>query len=101
MNDEAKQYTMPILEEMCKRVGADISVVGWEDDPDHDPNWYWKYQWSKEEEKDFEKWLADYLHANKETWQALYGRRSKTKKNCKDAAHWFVWNHGWRVEEER
>ncbi len=91
---------MPILKEMCKRVGAYISVVGWADTKGHDPNWYWKYQWSKEEEDDFEKWLADYLYANKETQRVLLrGYGSQTKKDCKEAAEEFVCQYGWTVEE--
>ena len=80
-----------ILQEMCKRVGTNLSEI----DVQH-PNWFLEYSWSKEEENDFKEWLDDYLKNNKEFFKSVYiVPNNKASRN--KAIGWFLLNYGWKT----
>jgi hypothetical protein len=77
-----------ILEEMCRIVGADYEEMF----PlmcDKDSNWYYKYSWTAEEEKDFQKWLSNYL----------VKKAGVNRKIANLKASYFVLNYGWKTKK--
>jgi len=85
MNEELKT----ILDEMCSRVGArDINF--------EENDWYLKYTWTEEEQDDFIKWLADFLHANSNA-RKLFNMIGNSKKQCKHGAMLFNLYFGWKT----
>lgn len=82
-----------ILEEMCKRVGAEFSVVNSQDD------WYMLYQWTKKQQENYENWLTNYLLNSKEARKELLTIPYKNKKVVEGVARHFVDNYGWKINE--
>jgi len=85
------KYLKTILDEMCKRVGADYGVVNSSD------TWYWQFEWTPEQELDFRKWLVGYLMENKDARH--YFGLHKNKKEIEEFAKVFVWNYGWKYND--
>ena len=84
-------YLKEVLQEMCKRVGTNLSEI----DISH-PNWFLEHSWDREEEKDFEKWLEDYFKNNKKAFKSFYKIPINNKHYRKDAVGWFLLNYGWK-----
>ena len=96
-----KDHTRIVFAEMCRRVGADIVVVerGLKNHPEHDPLWYHKYSWTREEEESFTKWLADYLYKNRKArFEILRLSYRPSKKWLRDWAQSFIGNWGWKID---
>jgi len=94
MDEKFGEYLIIILKEMCKRVGAKFKDVDFGSN-----RWYVDYQWTEEEQSDFKTWLADYLYKTREARQELTTIWNNTKKRCRDAASFFIFNYGWRTKE--
>jgi hypothetical protein len=84
------KYLQEILKEMCKRVGADFKKIDVKKD-----RWYTEYSWTEAEEKEFKKWMVNYLKTNKKALNELYGRNRVTTAWAKSATEWFLFNYGW------
>ena len=84
-----------IKKKLCSYVGADYKEIDWENTADP---YYWKYTWTNEQEEDFKNWLADYLYSSKQA-RMIYRTPPRNKKQCKECAYWFTWNHGWKTSE--
>ena len=80
-----------ILNEMCSRVNANPEEIDFKSS-----DWYLKYTWTEEEQDDFIKWLADFLHTNNKA-RKLFNIIGKSKKRCKHGAMLFVSNYGWKT----
>lgn len=89
--DITPESTEEILQEMCKRVGADYDSMNFED-----PKWFQKYEWTKEEEESFRLWLADYLLKNKYVRPGIY----RGQKNPYYQAGKLVFTYGWKYKKE-
>jgi hypothetical protein len=87
-----------IMQKMCDMVGADISTVerGYKSHKDHDPEWYHKHSWTKEQEQEFIKWTADYLYENKKDWRELSRTPITSKKNARKVAEDINFQWGWK-----
>jgi len=85
---------VPILKKMCEMVGADYDKIDFKKD-----GWYWEYQWTKEQESEFQKWMVEYLMNNKGARDILMHWPRKGKKLVTEAVKAFIWNHGWKVSE--
>ena len=83
-----------ILKEMCNRVGADYNKLPLED---HESFWFTYYTWSKEQEKDYENWLANYMYNTTKARRELMSFPWKTKKQCRKFAEQFVSWYGWKT----
>lgn len=83
-----------ILKKMCSTVGADYNAI---DFKAHD--WFRKYKWTCAEEKDFEKWLTDYIYKNKEARLELCDRRIINKSWCLKVAKEFTFMYGWSLSD--
>ena len=94
INEFSPHLTL-ILREMCKRVNADIFKIDFGSN-----NWFWDYSWTKEEESDFREWLSRYLYESKAARNEILRTNWKNLKHCKEAANFFVWNHGWKTKEQ-
>jgi len=79
-----------ILKEMCKRVGAKYKNIDFNSN-----DWYKQYNWSKDEEQLFKRWLIDYLYKNEKARKELMTITIKDRNNCKEAATWFLFQYGW------
>ena len=102
--EEFSPYLKEVLREMCRRVKFPMwrklwlkMDKGW--DYFRQDSWFHDYSWSKKEEKDFIKWMTNYLYTNNNARRDLLTTRLKRKKSCKTAAEQFVWNYGWKYDE--
>ncbi len=78
-----------ILEEMCRRVNAPLSVV------DSSPYWFQEYSWTLEEEDDFMRWLIKYFKEHKKEFHLSSARPEEL-----EAALSFVFMYGWKIRQE-
>jgi hypothetical protein len=88
------KYLTIVLKEMCSRVGANYDAI---DFKHH--SWYHTYSWTAEKEKEFVKWLANYMYLDRSARKELTTIHLNTKKKCKTFAENFTWNYGWKVKE--
>lgn len=79
-----------IFKEMCERVNLSFWIFDFKD-----PFMLCKYRWTRNEELDFQSWLTDYLYNNVEARREIMTVWSKNKRNCKEAAKWFIFEFGW------
>lgn len=94
--DKFGKYLTVILTEMCSRVGVKLHDVDWEN-----PEWYWLYEWTSTEQDDFQKWLTEYMYANKDARNELSTISTKSKKHCNQFASQFIWNYGWKCTDDK
>lgn len=80
-----------ILNEMCSRVNANPEEIDFKSS-----DWYLKYTWTEEEQDDFIKWLADFLHTNSKA-RKLFNIIGNSKKQCKRGAMFFNLYFGWKT----
>ena len=80
-----------ILNEMCSRVGANPEEIDFKSS-----DWYLKYTWTEEEQADFIKWLADFLHTNNKA-RKLFNIIGSSKKSCNHGAMLFNLYYGWKT----
>ena len=73
------------FEELFSRVGLEYPNTKLTDQPD----WYMKYSWTIEEEKDYSKWV--YKHLKK--------KLKMTKKKTESEVAFFVMNYGWTTKD--
>ena len=80
-----------VLEEMCKRVGANYNSIDFKE-----PGWYNKYSWTQEEEAEFIRWLADKLMTDKNIRKELLANPEHlTYGKAERAAKEFILQFGW------
>ncbi len=89
------KYLKEILKEMCKRVGAKFSKLDF-----NSPEWFTQYRWTREEEKEFKKWMFNYSKKNKKCYQELYGRPFLNDRVLEEAIGLFLLDYGWMYEKE-
>jgi len=88
------EYMQPILKEMCKRVKAPYTKINYKE-----PDWFMMYSWTEQEEKDFEKWLSNYLYiGGAELRRKITGHNIKSKKYTNKSASMFCFNFGWTLK---
>ena len=88
------EHIQIVLRKMCDMVGADADIIDF-----GESEWYWEHAWTKEQESEFKKWMADYLYNNTQARKEIMSFPRKTKKNCKEVVDFFVFNHGWKRKE--
>lgn len=85
-----------VLKKMCSYVNVVFEDIDFNED-----NWYWKYEWTKEQEQNFIEWLANEVKTNngirKEITTLPY-RPSKTR--CVAFANHFNLMFGWKTKIE-
>ena len=96
MNKDFGLHTNIILNTMCLYVGADYNSIDTKKD-----NWFFKYTWNEETEKEFKLWMTDYLHKIKPAQRELYGRSYMKKDDCKRAVDMFMLNYGWCTKQPK
>jgi len=84
-----------VLKEMCNRVGADYDSIDFSSN-----NWYSKYEWTIQEEKQFEKWMIDYLYKNAKARREIMNYSIKNKSYLEKVAREFTFHYGWRLNRE-
>lgn len=80
-----------VLTEMCNRVGADYEKVNFSKD-----FWYTDFEWTREEEIEFQKWLAH--TTDSEIIYDFFGRKVSQKRKDQ-MAEYFVNVYGWKLKE--
>ncbi len=84
------KHTKIILNKMCEVVGAkniDFKEEGW----------FLKHEWTEEQEKEFSKWMQNYLYENKEARDEMMRISVKNKKIIEKFVDQFLGNYGWRT----
>lgn len=87
------KYFKEVLEEMCVRVGTSLKEIDLERQ-----DWYYAYQWTVEEQGEFERWLAKYLKENREARLELMRVPSTNKRFLEKFAKQFTLSYGWRFK---
>lgn len=89
-----KESLKTILEKMCSYVNADYESIDFKE-----PQWFWKYEWTKDQEDDFTEWLAELIRTDNTTRKELTTLHYRpSKKLCRKFAHGFSQNFGWRLK---
>ena len=94
MNPEFNESLQIILKEMCNRVGADSESIDFSS-----PDWYTKYEWTMQECKQFEDWMADFVYKNAKARREITNYSYKNKKRAEKVAREFTFMYGWRYCE--
>jgi len=79
-----------ILKEMCSRVNADYELINFKED-----KWYWKYEWTIDQQNDFKDWLTNLLKKDKKVRNVIMAFPSL--KKYEGTANMFILNYGWRT----
>ncbi len=87
-----------VLKKMCSIVG--ISGIDFDNFDFKADGWYQKYQWTREQEKEFCEWLEKYLLENKDSRKEFMARPNKTKRDIKKVVKEFIFNYGWKTTNE-
>jgi hypothetical protein len=83
-----------VLKKMCLYVNVVFEEINFEED-----NWYWKYEWTKEEEQDFIEWLANEIKSNNEIRKGLTRLPYRpSKARCSAFANHFNMMFGWKTK---
>ncbi len=88
------KYLVVVLKEMCKRVNAPYDQIDFQQ-----KDWFSKYEWTMDEQADFNEWLVAYLYTNTQARKALLEVPIRTKRHIKKAADMFLFQFGWRFKE--
>ena len=87
------KYLKTILLKQCKIVKADYTKIDFKKE-----NWYWDYQWNRNQEQEFKLWLTDYMKKNKEARNKLMNIPSINKIFLEKFADQFILNYSWRTK---
>jgi hypothetical protein len=91
MNTESKDELKIILEKLLSYVGA--TWPGWEFFKKDD--WYFVYQWSEEDQENFEDWMVAYLHENKVARETICTIPTRNLRALRKAVQQFIFLYGW------
>ena len=89
-----EKYLWEVLEKMCEFVEQSIETIDFNKN-----DWYTTYEWSEKTEKEFKDWLVDYLYNNDKARHSIMQNSIKYKANIKKFANYFVFQYGWKYEE--
>ena len=78
-----------VLKKMCKMVKCDFDTFEFKDD------WYWKYEWTQNEEEKFIKWMVGYLQKSRVARHEI-GILLNSKASIERGVRMFVFNYGWK-----
>jgi hypothetical protein len=95
-NNKIPDYLLDILKEMLNKVNGNVEDI---ETFIKQPNWFYTYEWNKEQEQEFVYWLAEYFKENKKVFQILTKGLTNNKKNRLKASNEFTWNYGWKTKE--
>jgi hypothetical protein len=98
MNEKIKE--VPAIWDVCCKL-ADIANIDVET-LDFSKEYYNKYTWTLEQQKEFCKWVVDYLYHKPDRQRQImnHGYYSKPKYELKKLAGDLCWNHGWKLEPD-
>jgi len=82
-----------ILKEMVSRIGINYNDIDFKSN-----DWYLQHSWTTEEQDDFGYWMIDYLKNNKKAREELMTRPCKNKNVLERSVSEFIFNYGWKVE---
>jgi len=92
--EQFSESLQEVLKEMCNRVGADYDSIDFSNG-----TWYNSYEWTLQEEKQFEKWLANYLYKSAKARKEIMNHSIKKKSYLEKAAREFTFQYGWLLEK--
>lgn len=85
-----------VLKKMCSYVNVEYEDIDFTKN-----NWYWEYEWTKEEETDFIEWLTNEIKTNNNIRKELSTLPYRpSKKRCNTFANHFNMMFGWKTKIE-
>ena len=87
--------TVTIFKKLCSYVNANYDEIDFQND-----DWYDKHIWTNDQEKEFEKWLNSYFKNNPEALKEYFNKEELEKDELKDLIEYFVFNYGWKTEND-
>ena len=94
--EQFSESLQAVLREMCTRVGADYDSTDFSN-----PEWYTKYEWTEQEENQFEDWIVNYLYKNTKARREIMNSQIKKKSYLKKVAREFTFQYGWSFVKEK
>lgn len=95
------------MDERLKRIVLkQFSIIGKEDEVettdflDNKNPWFWKYTYTKEQEKEFAEWFENELYTDTDFRKFIMKIPKKSKKYIKDAVAWYLFLYGFSVRED-
>ena len=93
--EQFSESLQEVLKEMCNRVGADYESIDFSSE-----RWYINYSWTLQEEKQFEKWMVDYLYKSAKARREIMNHLIKRKSYLEKVAREFTFMYGWSLAKE-
>ena len=92
MKENFSESLQIILKEMCNIVGADYNSIDFSES-----QWYNKYEWTTQEEKQFEDWMVNFLYENSKARKEIMNTSIKRKLYLQKVAKEFTFQYGWKL----
>ena len=90
-NDEMPELRV-IFAELARRIGKQLTDIQLNDRN----SWpYDQYEWTEEEEKDFHKWLLDYLYKHS---VKIFGYKMTKKRLRRHVTPYFLLQYSWKYK---
>lgn len=93
--EQFNESLQEVLKEMFNRVGANYDSIDFSDN-----KWYNKYEWTLQEQKQFEKWMIDYLYKNPKARKEIMNHSIKRKSYLEKVVKEFTFQYGWSLAKE-
>jgi len=91
LKDEIPEY-IEMFRELASRVGKNLDEI-----IVRDGQWpYDKYEWTEEEEKDYGKWLVDYVYKNRQKFKKGYATKRLIANSVVPC---FLLAYSWKYKE--
>lgn len=85
-----------ILREQCRIIGADFDKI---DFTSGEYDWFMHYEWTAEQELDFQKWLINYLKKCPMSDYRQIASHSRNVKNINKIVDEWCFNYGWKYKK--
>ena len=84
-----------IIKEQFKTVGVEVT-----DEEDLGANWFWRHEWTEEQEKAFEQWMFDYFcNLPTKAFKSVF-HGARTKKQIRQNVKWIILQYGFKLKKD-
>ena len=85
-----------VLKKQCEIVNADYDKL---DFTTESSNWFYEYEWTTEQEKEFANWFKKYLKESPKSIWNQFTSFSKNKQNIEKLVDEWCFNYGWKMKK--
>ena len=95
IESDPKKHFKIVMEKMFSYVGKTYSPAFC-----RTPNWFSKYEWTAQQEKEFFDWFVGYLMGNPEARRELMSYPHKDRRRIRTMVGMFNFGYGWKTKAE-